>query len=675
MKKKKEKFDIEGALTYDEQLGRYTLSPAEFTKVDQGKQKGKKYLRKFERAKRVAQPRHSELEENMAFYEGKWHLLERYKTSRPFSVRMRTPYATTAIDIRVASLIAQNYKGQLLPLVEDTADAVKALQELVADEWDRLKLDRQISKAIKQASIVREGYLHFVWNTDVEKGMFKDKRKGFLEVEMIDNPSQVYIDPDANSLSEAMYVCIPRTISAELFGQMYPEWEYLIKPQEGSIQSNEAGNNFATNRDNNAGSADIEQITLTTIYEKYDGYIKRILLAEDVLIEENDLEGNRHIPVAQFRWRNESHSPYGLALMDDIVDLQKAINQIETSIVQVAVGYAMPSYAIKKGVGISGKQLALVIGAPGLVLEVDGNPREFFAPLQMPTLDQNIVNTKQEYINAIDRIAGITNPFLGSIGTAGNTAQGARITMERARIIEQDVMANIEDFVSQITDIMVDFLSSQYSGMKLTTRVVDTSNGIVEFVDKDLPESIKDVKYSFYVQLDSQTTYSKEREKELLVELYQMQHQYDDSLQVIDQKDIIKAYNLTNKAELMSKFDIMQANVQDVKAQMILDLTQRVSTLAPDGSLQELLQTSIVEILMDAKEQPSYEQLMETLQQLDQEAEMKMQEGVGTFVEDMLAQGVPQEDIEQALAEIEGQESGAPMPEQAPAPMPEMPIQ
>lgn len=666
----KERYDIDSDKTYDEQLGEYTLSALDYAKVLEGKNKGKKYIRKFERSKHLAQQRHSELVENMAFYEGKWHKLEKYKTARPYSVRMRTPYATTAIDIRVASLIAQNYKGQLLPLTEDKAEAVDALQELIKDEWDRLNLDKLISKTIKQAAIVREGYLHFVWNPDVEKGMFADKRKGFLEVEVIDNPSQVYIDPDANSLNDAMYVCIPRVISSELFGQMYPEWDMLIKPEEGSIRAFEAGENFQTSKEGAEGHADISQITLTTIYQKHNGFIKRILLAEDVMIEETDLTGNKHIPIAQFRWRNEAHSPYGLSLMDDIVDLQKAINQIETSIVQVAVSYAMPSYAIRKGVGITGRQLALTLGAPGLVLEVDGDPSGFFAPLTMPKLDQNIINTKQEYIGAIDRIAGITNPFLGSIGTAGNTAQGARITMERARIIEQDVMANIEAYVSDITAIMVDFFSTQYSGTKLTTRVVDTSKGTVEFVEKKIPESVKDIRYSFHVKLDSETTYSKEREKELLVELFQMQIQYKDALKVINQKDIIEAFGVSNKEELMNRFDLMQANVQEVRAQMILDLTKRVDELAPDGSLTESLQTAIVEILMDLEEQPEYEKLLQTLQQLEQEAQAKMQEGMQQFMEGAMAEGIPQEEIMQALSEVESQQGGAPI-----APTPEAGIE
>ena len=124
--------------------------------------------------------------------------------------------------------------------------------------------------------------------------------------------------------------------------------------------------------------------------------------------------------------------------MDDIGDLQRAINAIETAITNVSVTYAVPSYALRKGSGVNPTVFATAIGVPGAVISVNGDIDDAIKPLPFPKLDQSILASKDDFMAAIDRISGVTNPFLGTVGTAGNTAEGTHSTIERAKIIEKN---------------------------------------------------------------------------------------------------------------------------------------------------------------------------------------------------------------------------------------------
>jgi len=99
-------------------------------KVQTAREKAKHVLKKIQKAKRAVGDRVTEHQELMAFYEGKQYELSRYKVSRPWVVRMKTPFASTAIDTRVSSLIASDYLGELLPMSPDDQDAVQALKFL-----------------------------------------------------------------------------------------------------------------------------------------------------------------------------------------------------------------------------------------------------------------------------------------------------------------------------------------------------------------------------------------------------------------------------------------------------------------------------------------------------------------------------------------------------------------
>jgi hypothetical protein len=391
------------------------------------------------------------------------------------------------------------------------------------------------------------------------------------------------------------------------------------------------------------------------MYEISKGKVTKQVVIENILVEDKVLKGLKRLPIAQLPWKKAAQSAYGFSLMDDVLSLQKAISAIESAITNTAVAYSSPAMIVRSGSGINPKVVAKTIGAPGVVYVSNIAISEAMQPVIPAHIDDKIVNLKQDFEAAIDKIAGVTNPFIGSIGTAGNTASGSQLAVERSKIIETNVLANISEFVEYLTMIFVDYITTAYAGEVITSRKVDKATGDLQFTSRQVPKEIKDVEFSFYIDLNTKTKYSKERELESLMQLYQMERQYDAPIKLISELDILSKYNLSNSDELKERFKQLTIQSTQAKTETIMKLTQA----AQQYSIQpELLNAAVAEVIEGAKETPSLDAFMQAAQdmsaQVDQEAQSSK--------DDLVAQGLPQQFVDQA-AQIMDAKGETPNPE------------
>lgn len=609
----------------------------------EAKHKAKKYLKMAEDARNFVQEREKNLQENLAFYEGSQYELSAYKQPKPWVVNMKTPYASLAIDTRVASLIANDYKGELIPVTAKDSDSVNSLSLFVNDEWDRLNLDDMITDSIKSGAVQREGYIHTY---------LKDKKK--IACDYID-PAMIYIDPEARKWEDAGYIIIPARENRKRLCGEFPDFENFFKNKKStSVSPEERGeiylsDDYTTSQDN--------FLTSFTIYEKkYDGKktkINKVFIVEDMLIEEKELTDLTRFPIAQFRWRKQRTSCYGISLMDDLLSLQKAVNSIESAITNTAIAYANPTLAVREGCGLDPKKVAISGGAPGVVYKVKGSIDDAIKPIIKPSVDQTIIAIKQEYVDSIDKVAGITSQYLGSIGTSGNTAEGSKMALERSKIIEADVLRNVKVFVEEQTFILAEYVLSVYGGETIQSRTM-TNNGVV-FEEREIPNDITSASFNFYIDMDTKTQFSKEREKEALTQLYQMENQYNAPVKCISMLDIISQFNLSNYEEIKNRYERIEQNSADDRAELI----QQISNLANQfGVNQDLLTMAIAEIINNKDETPYLDQVMQMIDEGQKNLEAQQQQVADqTITEDqvtrdeMLSQGITPQIATQAQAE------------------------
>lgn len=609
--------------------------------------KARPYSDKFQKAKTFNSDRQDAYSELMAFYQGNQHLLKKYKNDTPWVVNMNTPYATIAIDNRVSSLLANDYIGELLPLSEEDVEPVEALSKVYKREWKRMGVDGVVRSCIRGCSVVREFYCHIIAEPNKAVGGKGKKTLGKLEAYAIE-PARIYIDPEARNLKSARYMFVTGRISKEEACEKYP----IIAALKGVADTYTPEDRGEVYYDNDYTTEQEDVFTTMTYYGKTKGKIKRVHLVNGIIVEEKDMD-IKHFPILQMRWKKAAQSCYGISLMDEVLCLQKAITSIESAITNTAMSYAAPSMMVRKGCGVDPKIVAKANGAPGVVYAVDGNLDNAIKPVIPPKIQQEILNIKTDFQNQIDKITGNSNQFLGDIGTAGNTSSGAKVAVERAKIIEIDVLNNIREFVEDITDVIVDYITQMYSGEEITYNDGKKPDGKWNFTTIQLPDksTLQSSNYNYYIELDTKTPYSKERQKELLLEIYQLERQYDTPIKTVTVSDIIKNTDLENKDEIIARFNNLSFQDATTKAQTV---EQIYNAGREYGLAEELLTQAVSEIIDNRKETPAVDEVLGQLEQIFKQ-QVEQNQAKLSNVTDMLMNTPQQQQNIQALAgQMEG---------------------
>lgn len=617
--------------------------------------KSKKYLDRFTKAKNFNSGRQDAYAENMAFYQGNQHLLSKYASKAPWVVNMNTPYATIAIDNRVSSLLANDYIGELMPLTQESEEVVESLAKVYKREWNRMDIDNVVRQCIRGSAIVREFYCHIVLEPNKTIGGKGKKNLGKLQAYAIE-PSRVYIDPNARNLRDARYMFVTGRISKDEAEERYEKIK-LAKMSSETFNAAERGEVYY---DNDYTTEQDDVFTTHTYYGKENGKIHMVKMVNGIIVSEKNMPLT-NFPVLQMRWKKAAQSCYGLSLMDEVLCLQKAVTSIESAITNTAMSYAAPSMMVRKGCGVDPKVVAKANGAPGVVYSVEGNLDNAMKPVVPPKIQQEILNIKTDFQNQIDKITGNSNQFLGDIGTAGNTSSGATLAVERAKIIEIDVLNNIRDFVEDITTVLVEYLVHVYPDEKLTYNDGKGADGKYKFAEIQMPKKsdFKDLEYKYYIELDTKTPYSKERQKELLLELYRLERQYDTPIKSVTVSDIIKNTDLENRDEIIARFNNLSFQDAQTKAETIEKMYQIGTQF---GANPELITQAITEVINNNKETPAVDTLMQQLEESFKQEMQAAEERMNGAVETLMAAPQQQAEVNALAGQIENAAPEAQMP-------------
>lgn len=480
--------------------------------IDEELDKAKEYTDMYTKAYNFNQERFEAYAELMAFYQGNQHLLKKYKTDRPWVVNMNTPYATVAVENRVASLLVNDYEGDLIPLSPEDIDVIEPLDRVYKREWERMNLDQVVRHSVEKCAVVREAYCHITVNDKKIHGGRKNKRVGALEAEMIE-PSCVLIDPEARDLKNARYCIVLGRIGKKEAMKTYEKIKALSL-QTDNYTPRQRGEIYY---DNDYTSQQEDVFTVWNFYIKEDGKIKKVKLINNIIVKESAIDICR-FPIAQLRWKKAAQSCYGISLMDQILSLQKAICSIESAITNTAIAYAAPSMMVAKGSGVDPQMVAKANGAPGVVYSVNGNLDNAMKPVVPPKIQDEILAIKNDFEVKIKEISGNSNQFMGNIGTAANTVGGAEVAVDRAKIIETNAINNISEFVEDITDILIEFIVKLYPNAELTYNTGKNGKGQYVFDQIKMPskKDMKDLEYNFYIELNKKSQYSKDQQNKNL---------------------------------------------------------------------------------------------------------------------------------------------------------------
>lgn len=592
--------------------------------------------------------RDKEYVNNMAHYEGvHWNLAEN-KNDSPFMLKSDINHLKNAIDLRLGSLFSESYYGALEPLSPNDVESINTLNILYRNEWTRLNADDRVEAAIKAGCIQDNGYTEISFDTGAIFGGTGTRREGSIVLKDL-STSDVYLDPKAANIDECEYMVSKSKKTKTWLKRYRPDWLEKLKKEDidpTSILEGEEGNIY-TGREYSKSSAELYHID--TLYRKYaeeveidvlndEGdpvfdedigetlkekvivtRIKVHYLAGDTLLGTDENYPFDEFPIIPFQWEAIPQSPYGIPLVRGLTTPQKVANLIESAANNVAMHYSTPSWLVSEESGLDINKVAKLANALGVVWKVSGSVNDAIKQMDYPEVNEQLIGIKNSFVDHIQNYAGINQAYIGNIGTAGSTAEGTNSAINRATVIDNAPIKQIEKYVEKLSRMIIKFMTRYYKNQKIYIRdTKKNKEGDYTFKDFLVDDNMENINYDFTVKLASRSKSDKNRQYNLLKDLYQTQNQYKDPNKVINIPDLVKAAQLDNYDEMFKRFSDMSEEAFNEKADLIVQIMNIGGTITPNGTpliTAEEMQQGIIDVLNDDGDLAVVENIFKTYEE------------------------------------------------------------
>lgn len=576
---------------------------------------------------------------NMAHYEGlQWNLAEN-KVDSPFLLRSDINHLKSAVDIRLGSLCSEKYWGELKPLSPNDIQHIEDLNTLYKNEWNRLNADDYVEYVMKYGAICDNGYVFINYDPSKIVGGTGYKREGTITLEPLET-SNVYLDPTASNIEECEYVVVKSKKSKMWIKKNKPSWlkifeDLNIKP--GSSATDEDGDIFVGR---NYAASSNGQYDLDTMYRKEvleadvdvtdeegnvvgTDKVSRIQIKEYFFVGKHLIDINENypfdeFPVIPFQWEPEPQSPYGIPLLRGLTVPQKVANLIESAANNIAMHYTVPTWLVSSESGIDIQKFAKLSNALGMAWKVDGDVSKAVKQMDPPQINADLIQIKESFVQNIKMYAGVSDTYIGNIGTAGSTAEGTNSAINRATVVDNSVIKQIEKFVEKLSRMIVKFMTRYYKDKDIYIRDTSKESGKYEFKSVKVDKDFENMNYEFYVDLASRSKTDKNRQYNLMKDLYTIQNQYKEDKKIINVADLVKAANLDNYNEMYKRFSDMSEEAFAEKADLIVQIMSIGQTMTPNGTpliSAEDMQQGIMDVLDDNGDLSVVENIFNTYEQ------------------------------------------------------------
>lgn len=581
--------------------------------------------------------RDKEYVNNEAHYEGLQWNLSNVGGESPFIVKSDINHLKNAVKIRLGSLYANTYYGKLKPLSQDDVETIENLNVLYKNEWFRLNTDQLIEESIRNGAIFDNGYLKYNFDPDKIVGSTNTRREGALTLELVET-ANIYLDPNANNIDDCDFMVEKIIMTMDRMKREHEDWYKKLKNKNitGGINKNEDNGNIFTGRDYTSGQED--NVVIDVIYEKVTEdqeissmdeltglpivekirvtRVKVTYMVGRTILDVNDDYPFDDFPIVGFQWERQPHSPYGIPLLRGLTVPQKVANLIESATNNIAIHYTVPTWLVSDESGLDVEEVAQLINAVGVVWKVE-NIEGAIRQLDPPKLDKDIITMGQTFVNYIREYAGVNEAYTGNIGTAGSTSSGTADAIGRATIIDNDPIKQITVFVEKLSRVMIKFMTRYYNGSTFYSRSEETE-GKYTFSNFEVNDNFSNINYDFDVDLGSRNKNDKNRQYNLIKDIYQLQNQYKDPNPVVNVTDVVKAAELDNYDEMKNRLENVTQEALEEKATLIVQLMQIGQTMTPNGTPlidSNILQEGIMDVLNDDNSLKTVQDIFNTYQQ------------------------------------------------------------
>jgi hypothetical protein len=254
-----------------------------------------------------------------------------------------------------------------------------------------------------------------------------------------------------------------------------------------------------------------------------------------------------------------------------------------------------------------------------MVWKVSGSVNDAMKQMDYPDVNEQLIAIKESFVQNIKNYAGVNDVYMGNIGTAGSTAEGTNAAVNRATVVDNSPTSQIEKYVEKLSRMIIKFMTRYYKHQTIYVRDAQKNqNGEFTFKSFLMKDGYENINYDFDVKLAGRSKTDKNRQYNLMKELYTIQNQYKEANKIINIPDLVKAAQLDNYDEMFKRFSNMTAEAFNEKADLIVQIMSIGGEITPNGQPlipAELMQQGIIDVLDDNGDLSTVEQIFATYEE------------------------------------------------------------
>jgi hypothetical protein len=548
-------------------------------------------LKKFEKAKQKRMVKNDLWKELDAFDRGdQWSI-----SANPIPAWMPKP-VTNFIHLvkytKRAGLAMQNSAGSLRPVSPEDVQKVEKLQQIYEFVWDKIKVKNSIRDAIETSRLLGTGITQVFWNENTGvMGGTNGLYEGEIGVKQIDVAS-FYPDPNAFRLEDCEYVHVverkPVAWIKAQFNSNELEGRTVSEADRGEIYYREY------NTEEDGKLIDFHQ-HFEKIPDKENGGFKykvTYLAGDKVVHTVEDLQPKCY-PFAVLYEYPQRQDFWGISSCQIILDNQKIINKVEAIITQIGLLLQNPVKVVDKNSGINPQEASKYGHAMGWTFVSNGNPSQAIHWQTPPQIPQALFSLLENAKENIREITGLNDAYTGSGSGSLQTSTGVEALIERATLRDRDQMHDIEDYIHQLSRLVLKFITTMYDTPRFM-RIAGEDPDKFQF-EQFVGTDFYDMEYDFQIDISERAAVTRAREMAEAEKLIQFQGQYGESFDapLITGQEFMKMSNFVHKKEIIQR---MKTDVLNAKAEEAALVAQQLADAVNQGLPPEQLQQMALEM-------------------------------------------------------------------------------
>ena len=538
--------------------------------------------------------------------------------------------------VKRANLASALPKCSFVSLYEEDTKAIQQLENAYNHVWEWEHVPRTLRRCIDRALLHGTSIAYVYEDTNYVQGKFYQKSdaknrlfQGNICVKQWPH-TNFFPDPDAYRLNECKFVetteaAVPvssiknNPVYVKYVQDNYPNADELWANMKGDkLERSESAMGTIYIRDNSPGQGGEsvtgdEMMTVHCHYERYmvatgkwqldiSYYTKN---NDFFLYRKEDVKPNVY-PFAIYYDEEEDQDFWGTSMGMDALENQKVINKTSQTASIIATMHQNPQKVVSKASGINGQELARTGTMPGKVWTANDNPKDSIHTIVNPDIPRGLFDMEDRMKNDIKEMNGITESYTGQNVGSLTTSTGVNSLIERATVRDKDKMLQIDAFVEDISQLIVQFIGYKWKDERPTA--IPQADGSVKY---DTFKPFKDGEIENLQWLLRCDTYAvapmtQALRKQQADNWMQMQGQFNFQPAVITPQEWIEAQGHPDQAKIMER---MKKDAEIIAKQQ----ETQTPKISPNGDLQ---------ITMTTKDQNI---ISATLAELMDQAQMQQQ--------------------------------------------------